>query len=233
MCSVRAAEVRRLPGVGGGEQPLLSAERVSARLGEHLALAEASLRVGEGESVTVSGVNGAGKTTLLRVLAGVIPAASGLVLVGDRPVDERDPVVRRRLAALVGPVALAPALTLVEHLELVALSWDVPAEDGRRRGMRVLEAFGAGLLESRFPHELSSGQTQMFALALTLVRPFDVLLLDEPEQRLDTDRVQTLGDLLVRLREEGVALVVTTHSPALADRLGGERLVLHEPDDAG
>jgi energy-coupling factor transporter ATP-binding protein EcfA2 len=111
-------------------------------------------------------------------------------------------------------------LTLAEHLSLVGYSWGLDGPEAR--GMGLLERFGIGHLAGRFPHELSSGQTQLFTLALTLARPAEVLVLDEPEQRLDPDRLGAVAGLLRELAAAGSTLILATHSvwliEALADR---------------
>ncbi len=207
---------------------MVAVRKVTAVLGGTPVLAPVSFKVRAGQAATLVGSNGAGKTTLLRILAGVLKPASGEARVGGAPVDEKDPSFRALVAALIGPPPLASNLTLEEHFALVAVSWGMSASDGRDRGMRVLEAFEVGALASRFPHELSSGQGQMAALALTLTRPCDVVLLDEPEQRLDDERVGILARLLEEEREDGAALVVASHSARLRDALTGPTVRLRE-----
>ncbi len=207
---------------------MVAVRDVTAVLGGAPVLAPVTFDVRAGQAATLVGSNGSGKTTLLRVLAGILRPASGEAHVGGAPADEKDPTFRALVAALIGAPPLASNLTLVEHFSLVAVSWGISAAEGRDRGMRVLEAFEVGALATRFPHELSSGQGQMAALALTLTRPCDVILLDEPEQRLDDDRVHVLGRLLEEEREDGAALVVASHSVALRDALTGPTVRLRE-----
>jgi ABC-type sulfate/molybdate transport systems ATPase subunit len=79
----------------------------------------------------------------------------------------------------------------------------------------ALDTFGLGALGERFPHELSSGQGQLFRLALTWFRPARLLLLDEPEQRLDTDRRRMVGELVLGRRAAGTTVLMACHDPAL------------------
>lgn len=205
---------------------------VTVTLGDALALAPVSFTVTPQEPLAVVGPNGSGKTTLLRVLAGILTATSGTATVDGCRADERDRRFRAKVAALIGIPPLAFNLTLLEHLTLVGVSWGAKADTARARGLELMETFGVAPLSSRFPHELSSGQTQMFALALTLARPFEVLLLDEPEQRLDADRVAVLVAILRDVAAQGTALVVASHSRTLTDGLGGNVLSLTESGTA-
>ncbi|WP_158025129.1 ABC transporter ATP-binding protein [Bowdeniella nasicola] len=97
----------------------------------------------------------------------------------------------------------------------MAASWGDEVKVAREAASEALEQFGIARLQRRFVHELSSGQTQMFALALTLIRPSEVLLLDEPEQRLDAERRALLADILAARVEAGTTLIMATHSPDL------------------
>lgn len=196
--------------------------------GGHLVLAPTTFCVDPGTVLAITGANGSGKTTLLRVLAGLERPSAGRCQVAGRPVDERDPAFRRAVAALVGPPPTARDLTVLEHLELVARTWGSDAVTARRTADQLLAELGLTRLAQRFPHQLSSGQAQLCALALTLVRPADVLLLDEPEQRLDEDRLAAVSRLLDRRRREGTTLVVATHHRGLVVALGADELVLHE-----
>ncbi|MFJ9208669.1 AAA family ATPase [Streptomyces sp. NPDC102264] len=89
------------------------------------------------------------------------------------------------------------------------------------RAEQVIERLGLSSLGERFPHQVSSGQSQLFSLALTLVRPADVVLLDEPERHLDSRRVDLVATLLTERAKEGTAFLVATHEAALVDVCDG------------
>lgn len=207
-------------------------DRVTVTLGETLALAPVSVRVTAEQPLTVVGPNGSGKTTLLRVIAGLQQPTSGTVSIDGVRADERDRSYRAKVAALIGVPPLAHHLTLLEHLTLVGVSWGSDERTARSTGLSLLDQFGVGGLARRFPHELSSGQAQMFTLALTLARPRQVLLLDEPEQRLDSERVGMLASILRGVVEDGAVLVLSSHNNALIDAVGGAVLTLEESEIA-
>lgn len=207
----------------------LHAVGVSKHIAGAWMLAPSDVLVTAGECVVLRGPNGSGKTTLLRILAGLLDPSSGTVTLDGRPVDERDPVTRAAIAAQVGPPAAYRDLTLADHLVLVDSTW------GREPGTclaRVDAAFaelGIEHLAQRFPHELSSGQQQLFRLALALFRPARVLLLDEPEQRLDPQRRATLTRILLARKDSGVALAVACHDPQMTEEIADAVLDLSEP----
>lgn len=211
---------------------MIAADDVGVMLDEQELLAPVSFTVEAGESLAVVGSNGSGKTTLLRVLAGLAFPSSGSVTVGNHRVDERDRRFRAGVAALIGVPPVARNLTLREHLTLVSASWGAETPAASEEADRLLTEFGIERLASRFPHELSSGQSQLFSLALILARPFEVLLLDEPEQRLDSDRLDLVSGLLRNLVATGVTVVFASHNAALVDSVADKTLLLGERDHA-
>ncbi|MEV7692218.1 ABC transporter ATP-binding protein [Microbacterium sp. NPDC089189] len=199
---------------------------VGVEVGDVTLLAPVSASAERGEALIVRGGNGTGKSTLLRVLAGVRAPSSGAVRIGGRAVRERDPRFRGCVAAMIGLPPLAPDLTVLDHVALVATTWWADPGEAESRARRVIAELGLDDLHERFPHELSSGQTQLLGLALVLARPFEVLILDEPEQRLDPEHVDAVLHALRARRDDGATLVIATHSAALADHLADHTLTL-------
>ncbi|AZZ56854.1 ABC transporter ATP-binding protein [Rathayibacter iranicus] len=189
-------------------------------------LAPVDIEIAFGERVAVRGVNGAGKTTLLRMLSGRMRPTVGEVLFENAPIDDRRPEVRSAVASLVGVPSFYPDLTVREQLRLIAATWRMGRAESEERVDAVLEEFAITALSRRFAHELSSGQTQMFYLASTFLRPFRVLLLDEPEQRLDPDRKAQLARAMKRVSEAGAAIVFASHDSWLVDTVADRTCLL-------
>ena len=207
---------------------MIQVEHAAVREGEVTLLAETSLRAEAGDAVIVRGANGAGKSTLLRLIAGMREPSRGTVSVGGRAPASPDPRFRRSLAAMIGLPPMAPDLTVRDHVLLVAATWAESGPEAERIAQEVLAEFGLEALARRFPHELSSGQTQLFGLALVLARPFDALVLDEPEQRLDADRIVTVIAAVRRRQALGATVVIATHSDAIEAGLDGHTVWLRE-----
>src|SRR5699024_933728 len=185
--------------------------------------------VGTGTVLAVRAANGSGKTTLLRALAGLLTPTAGTVTVMGRVPDDRDRRHRASLAALIGAPQTARDLTVVEHLQFVAATWGASAAAARETAQALLEVFAITSLALRLPPECSSGQSQLVPLTLTLARPCLVLLLDEPEQRLDRERLDLVIRAVRARADGGTALVIATHSPRLLEKLADRRLHLGEP----
>lgn len=203
--------------------PLLVADGVGVEIDGAELLAPTSLTLVEGECVAVRGQNGAGKTTLLRVLTGRLRASAGSVRLRDELLDERRADHRAAIAALIEPPTLYPDLTLQDQIALIEAAWlgARTARDAAHQGLGsdAIELFGLQALCERFPHELSSGQRQLVSLAVTFARPAEVLILDEPEQRLDPDRRSLVAEAMLLVRERGAAIAFATHDAALVERV--------------
>ncbi|MDN6399830.1 MAG: ABC transporter ATP-binding protein [Brachybacterium sp.] len=210
------------------ERELVRFEDVAVVLDDNVLLLAATGGVQAGEILALTGANGSGKTTLLRVLAGLLAPTAGTVRIAGRAPDDRDRRFRTALGALIGPPQTARDLTVAEHLRFIAATWGTPAAAASQRAEELLEELEIAPLARRFPHELSSGQTQLVSLALTFARPAQVLLLDEPEQRLDAHRQELVIDALRTRADAGIAMTLATHSPPLLQALADERLHLED-----
>jgi ABC-2 type transport system ATP-binding protein len=198
---------------------VLRATGVGKRIDEAVLLLPTDVNVGPEQCVVLRGPNGSGKTTLLRILAGTIPPSEGEATLDGSPVDERHDLTRTAIAALIGAPATYRDLTLVDHLVLIDSTWGHVGDGADDRAEKILEQLEINHLEERFPHELSSGQQQLFHLAMVLVRPSSILILDEPEQRLDTDKRDLLTQILLDRKADGSSLLIACHDPAMTEAL--------------
>ncbi|OEU86104.1 ABC transporter ATP-binding protein [Streptomyces abyssalis] len=201
--------------------PVIAADRATVTLGETTLLAATTFTVMPGELWGVTGSNGSGKTTLLRAFLGSRSLTDGSCSVGGEPVDMAKPAHRRLVASLVEPIPVARDMTLREQVTLVAASWYGNAPEAAEHAGRIIEQLGLASLGERFPHQVSSGQAQLFSLALTFVRPAGVVLLDEPERHLDDHRIDLVAGLLTERAREGTAFLIATHEAALVEACDG------------
>jgi ABC-2 type transport system ATP-binding protein len=205
--------------------PLLILGGVSRSYGELQALKPVDLAVSIGRCVALLGVNGSGKSTLLRIAAGRDTPSTGQVRYGGVPLREDDIVARTEIAVAGDVMSTYPDLTVREHLLLVAVAHGA----GDRAPLLVDSALTECRLADHgdaLPGSLSSGQRQALQLAAVLVRPRRLMILDEPEQRLDPGARQWLADLLVGQKAEGGAVLLATHHIELAEAVADEVIVL-------
>lgn len=207
--------------------PLLALAGVSRRYGDRLALAPADLTLDAGQCTAVLGANGSGKSTLLRIAAGRDAPTSGQAGYRGRPLTEDDLVVRTEIAVVGDMVSAYPDLTVREHLQLVAVAHGA-GRDTAGLVDRALAECGLDGHDDALPGSLSSGQLQKLHLAAMLVRPRKLLVLDEPEQRLDPVARRWLAGLVGRQTAAGVAVLMATHHTELAVAVASHVIVLSE-----
>ncbi|MET8123241.1 ABC transporter ATP-binding protein [Micromonospora sp. NPDC005189] len=198
----------------------LSVRGLSRNFGNLVVLDDVSFTLQAGRIAVVLGPNGSGKTTLLRCVVGADRPDAGEVRVRGLRADETDPQVRALVAAALDDIDFFPDLSVVEHLELVAYAHGGNAEPVEE----VLAELGLEPARDQLPVTLSSGQRRRLALASCFVRPRRVLILDEPEQRLDVRGRQWLADRLRRERDAGTAVLLASHDPELIDAVVDERI---------
>ena len=225
-------------------EPLLRLVEVSRRYdspdraGSLAVLDSVSLEVERGESVAIVGPSGSGKSTLLHIIGTLDRPSSGRVTLDGQDLSGLDEI---RLAAArnrqIGFVFqahfLLPQCTVLENVlvptlatgktEFVAPSANVESkrESAAARAERLLKRVGLGERMAHRPGQLSGGERQRIAVVRALINQPQLLLADEPTGALDHASAQQLGQLLVDMnREEGVTLIVVTHSVELAARMG-------------
>jgi ABC-2 type transport system ATP-binding protein len=207
--------------------PLLSLTEVSRRYGDRLALCPLDLTLAAGQCVAILGVNGSGKSTLLRIAAGRDTPTSGQVVYCGRVLTEDDLAVRTEIAVVGDLVSAYPDLTVREHLQLVAVAHGAGGGAGNLVDRALLECRLDGH-DSALPSSLSSGQMQALHLAAVLVRPRRLMVLDEPEQRLDPAARRWLAGLLRAERQAGAAVLMATHHAELAASIADHVVVLSD-----
>jgi ABC-2 type transport system ATP-binding protein len=215
----RGTTAPAVPPVREPARHVLRASGAGKRIDEAVLLLPTDVDVSQGECVVLRGPNGSGKTTLLRILAGTVPPSEGEATLDGSPIDERDDPTRTAIAALIGAPATYRDLTLVNHLVLIGSTWGQVGERADDRADEILELLEIDHLAERFPHELSSGQQQLFHLSMVLVRPSSILILDEPEQRLDTDKRDLLTRILLDRKADGSSMLIACHDPAMTEAL--------------
>lgn len=193
--------------------PILSVRGLSRAYGDIEVVSGIDLDVHPGEAVALVGPNGSGKTTVLRCVTGADRATTGTVTLLGREYDERDPAARAAMAVVMDDLDFFPDLSVVEHLDLFALAHGTP--DAQQVVDEVLGQVGLVGRSGQLPGSLSSGQRRRLALASAFVRPRQLLVLDEPEQRLDRAGLRWLADRLNAEKAEGLGLLMASHDPEL------------------
>jgi ABC-2 type transport system ATP-binding protein len=202
---------------------VISAQAITRRFGERVAVEDVTFEVRGGEVFALLGPNGAGKTTTLRMLGGLIPPTSGTVSVfGQVFTRANGAALRARIGFLTETPGLWEHLTAADNLLVYARLFGVARPE--LAAERVLRLFELWDRRGDRVALLSKGMKQKLALARALVHEPEIVLLDEPTANLDPKTSRTVRDLLLDLKARGCAIVVSTHNldevERLSDRVG-------------
>ena len=194
--------------------PVLDVKGLVRRYATLVALGELDLEIEEGEFIALVGPNGAGKSTLLACVAGLLEPSEGEVKVlgynaGSIP-------ARAATSYLGDEPVLYDDLSLEEHLEYVARLHGL--EDWERPAVDLVTRLGLEERVDDLPAHFSKGMRQKTSIALGLLRPFQLLLADEPFDGLDPPSRDVLTDLLAESAASGAAVIVSTHRLDIAER---------------
>jgi ABC-type multidrug transport system ATPase subunit len=217
-----------------GAPPVLVARDLSREYGDFLALDSFQIDLLPGQLIALVGPNGAGKTTFLTLAAGLLEPSAGTLEIEGAAAGSI--AARGAVSYLPDTPVFYDDLSLDEHLEYVATLHGVSDDGARSR--QLLERLGLGDWGDSLPSEFSHGMRQKASIALALVRPFSLLLADEPFDGLDPPSRDILFQLLGEARGAGAAVVVSTHRRDVvgsADRclaLRGGELAYDGPPDA-
>ena len=207
--------------------PAVECVGLAHRFGVKWALRGVSLRVEPGEIVALLGRNGSGKSTLIRAVATALRPTRGTARVYGRDV-RTDPGAVREITALVGhSTGVYEDLTVAENLRFACRMAGEPADPARI--LAAMEKVGLAHEAHARARDLSAGQQRRIGLARVLLRPVQLLLLDEPYTSFDDEGVARVNELLAELRGRGGAAIVITHDPERARRVVDRTITL----DAG
>jgi len=197
---------------------VISAHAITRRYGARTAVDNVSFDVRGGEVFGLLGPNGAGKTSVLRMLAGLIPPSAGTITIGGRSFTrDQAAAIRGRIGFLTETPGLWDNLTVLDNICVYARLFGMPRP--ALAAELVLRPFDLWDRRGDRAGLLSKGMKQKLALARALVHEPEIVLLDEPTANLDPQTSRMVRDLLLDLRAQGRAVVISTHNLSEVERL--------------
>jgi multiple sugar transport system ATP-binding protein len=202
-------------------------DHVWKRFGETVAVRDLSLDLPDGEFVVLVGPSGSGKSTAMRMVAGLDEISDGVVVIGDRVVNDLTPK-ERDIAMVFQSYALYPHMNVYDNLAYALKLRGFKKDDIERRVQEAARILDIELFLKRKPKELSGGQRQRVALGRAIVREPQVFLMDEPLSNLDAKlRVQTRAEIIKLHRRIGTTTIYVTHDQVEAMTMGDRIAVLN------
>jgi lipopolysaccharide export system ATP-binding protein len=193
---------------------VLKAEGLVKRFGRWTVVNDVSLEVEQGEVVGLLGPNGAGKTTTFHMIVGLLRPDAGRVMIDSEDVT-RIPVFRRARMGL-GYLSQEPSifrkLTVEENILSVLETMELGQEERKRKLESLLEELGISHLRDRKAYNLSGGERRRVEITRALVSNPSFMLLDEPFVGIDPIAVSDIQDIVLRLKQKGIGVLITDHS---------------------
>jgi ABC-2 type transport system ATP-binding protein len=183
---------------------------VRKKLGPNQALAGVSLEFVEGKMHGIIGPEGAGKTTLMRTLLGLLRPDAGSVEYRDDGAPLEFEMVRSHIAYMPQQQSLYPDLSIDEHLEFFRSLYQIPPDEFRERRQELLDITRLGPFVDRAAAQLSGGMYKKLGLMCALLRSPEIMLLDEPTNGVDPISRREFWELLYRLADRKILILVAT-----------------------
>lgn len=186
-----------------------------------IALDKVSLTINKGEFVSILGPSGSGKSTLMNIIGCLDTPTSGHYTLSGQKVanlseKELARIRNKEIGFIFQSFQLLPRLSALQNVELPLIYAGVPADERRRKAMRILERVGLGDKLPNLPTQLSGGQQQRVAIARSVITEPSILLADEPTGALDQKTGAQIMQLFKELNKEGRTIVMITHDKHIA-----------------
>ncbi len=202
---------------------MIEMKNVSKWYGKVQVLNNCSTSIKKGEVVVVCGPSGSGKSTLIKTINALEPIQKGEIWVDGVGIHDPKtdlPKLRSKVGMVFQHFELFPHLSVTENLTIAQMKvLGRSTEEANTRGLKMLDRVGLMAHKDKFPGQLSGGQQQRVAIARALSMDPIVMLFDEPTSALDPEMVGEVLDVMVKLANEGMTMMVVTHEMAFARKV--------------
>ena len=202
---------------------MIKIKNLKKSFGELEVLKGIDLNIDEREVVVIIGPSGSGKSTLLRCINFLEEPTGGTITVDNIPMNNEENInkVREEVGMVFQRFNLFPHMSVLENITLAPMKVrKIEREKAEMTAQELLDRVGLGDKADAFPNQLSGGQQQRVAIARALAMQPKVMLFDEPTSALDPEMVGEVLDVMNRLAESGMTLVIVTHEMGFAREVG-------------
>jgi ABC-2 type transport system ATP-binding protein len=187
-----------------------------------------SFDIHKGEIVALIGLNGAGKSTTIKHILGLLHPHAGVIKIEGKTISEAPEVYRSQYSYIPESPIYYEELTLWEHLELIAMTYGIDKATFNERVPELLKEFRMEKKKHMFPNQFSKGMKQKLIIMMAFLIQPSLYIVDEPLLGLDPLGIRSLLQWLVRCKEQGAGILMSTHILATAERYCDRFIILHE-----
>ncbi|MFV0560896.1 MAG: amino acid ABC transporter ATP-binding protein [Enterococcus sp.] len=195
-------------------------EHLVKKYGDNTVLNDINVSINEGEVVCIIGPSGSGKSTFLRCLNRLEEPSAGQISVDGAHLMDKDTninAIRQHIGMVFQHFNLFPHLSVLENITLAPMDLKkTPRAEAEKRAIELLETVGLADKKDMSPDKLSGGQKQRVAIARALAMNPDIMLFDEPTSALDPEMVGDVLNVMKKLAEQGMTMVIVTHEMGFA-----------------
>ncbi len=199
---------------------------------ESVVFNDISFKVERGEFVVIVGKSGSGKTTLFRMLLAEEQPTSGKIFFNDQNISEipngKLYKLRRKIGMVFQDYKLLPQKTVYENLSYIMEALGISDEEINKNIPELLDLVDLSARAYNCPEELSGGEQQRVAIARALICKPEVVLADEPTGNIDPYQTRDIIDLLMKINEAGVTVVLATHDKEIINRINKRVITIKE-----
>jgi putative ABC transport system ATP-binding protein len=204
-------------------QPICEIHNIAKSYGSTCLWQNVNMQINTSEMIAITGKSGSGKTTLLNMM-GVLekPDTGTITLFGDQapnPSSRQATILRRyKIAYLFQNYALMDQSTVESNLDVALAYSNKNKQEKKKLKQQALEQVNLSIPLYQKVYELSGGEQQRLAIARILLKPFELILADEPTGSLDPDSRDEVLELLCSLNDKGKTIIIVTHDPVVANK---------------
>ncbi|PEC51883.1 polar amino acid ABC transporter ATP-binding protein [Bacillus sp. AFS077874] len=210
---------------------MLKVNNLTKQFNKQTVLNEVSFEVNKGEIVTLLGQSGAGKTTILRCINGLESFDGGSIEIDGQMIKSKKDLlkVRKSVGLVFQNYNLFPHKTVIENIiEAPTLVLGMNKEEASKRAMDLLKQVGLSDKANSLPNELSGGQQQRVAIARACALQPKILCFDEPTSALDPELTNGIAEIMKKLANDGMSILVITHDMEFASNVSTRTLLVKE-----
>lgn len=187
-----------------------------------------SFEVGDGELIGLIGLNGAGKSTTINEIIGLLTPYQGQIAIDGLTLAQNQAEYRKKIGFIPETPSLYEELTLREHLETVAMAYDLNYDEAMARATELLELFRLSDKLEWFPINFSKGMKQKVMIICAFMVNPSLFIVDEPFLGLDPLAISDLTELLAQEKAKGKAILMSTHVLDAAEKMCDRFVILHQ-----